>query len=281
MPKRDLANMDGDMFSPIGKLLQQAFAHGIDNDIVQGGILSGQTALQSVYAESATQNCVLGSKLVEKESGREFHYSKAGAVALGKALMTQGAVEVSNYLEQIQTAHGFAAAATSGNVLITTGATPAADLFRDGWLLCGKGAGLGQAFPILSSSSHATIVAIVLKAGFSVQTAIAAASECSLIASPFRNTIVAPVTTLTASPAGVPLLAVTAAYYYWAQTKGPCAMTVDTGDTVVIGEPCGSPGTNAVAGTVGIATTVQGHYGKVMAIGSADESCLVNLDLGY
>ena len=195
--------------------------------------------------------------------------------------MTQGAVEVSNYLEQIQTAHGFAAAATSGNVLITTGATPAANLFKDGWLLCGKGAGLGQAFPILTSSSHATIVAITLKTGFSVQTAIAAASECSLIVSPFRNTIVAPVTTLTASPAGVPLLAVTAAYYYWAQTKGPCAMTVDTGDTLVIGEPCGSAGTNAVAGAVGPTTTLEGRYGKVMAIGSADESCLVNLDLGY
>ena len=97
MAKRDLAGIDQDMFSPIGKFLGQAFAHGINSDIVQGGLEVGQTSLQSVYAEQAVQNCALGSKLIEKESGREFHYSRAGAVALGKALMTQGAVEGSNY----------------------------------------------------------------------------------------------------------------------------------------------------------------------------------------
>jgi len=281
MPKRDLANMDGDMFSPIGKLLQQAFAHGIDNDIVQGGLLVGQTELQSVYAQSVTQNCVLGSKLVEKESGREFHYSRAGAVALGKALMTQSPAEVSNYIDEVQTAYGWSAGDTSGTVLITTGATPAANLFADGWMVCNKGAGLGQAFPILTSGSHATIIEIALKSGFSVQTAIAAASEITLVMSPFRNTIVAPVTTLTAPPAGVPLLAVTAEYYFWAQTKGPAAMTVDSGDTITIGEPVGSPGTNGVAGTVGVATTLEGHYGKAMSIATGDETCLINLDLGY
>ena len=279
--KRDLANMDSAMFSPIGKMLQQAFAHGIDNNIVHGGMLTGQTALQSIYAASATQNCTLGTKLVEKETGREFHYSRAGSVALAKALMTQGAAEVANYLEEVQTAYGFAIGATSGNVLITTGATPAANLFADGWMVCNKGAGIGQAYPILTSGSHATIVPVVLKTGHSIVTAIAAASEISLVVNPFRNTIVAPVTTLTAAPAGVPLIAVTEAYYFWAQTKGPCAMTVDTGDTLTIGEPVGSAGTNAVAGAVGVATTLEGRYGKAMSIAIADETCLVNLDLGY
>ncbi len=280
MSKRDLAGMDADMFTPIGRVLQQAFAHGLDCNIIHGGLETGQTALQSIYAQAATQNCVLGTKLAEKETGREFIYSQAGSVALGKALMTISLPPVSNYLDELQTAYGWAIGATSGNILITTGATPAANYFKDGWLVVNKGTGLGQCYPIATSSSHATIIAVTLKSGHSVITAWPAASEVSLVKSAFRATIVAPVSTLTAPPAGVPIIAVTEAYYFWAQVKGPCAMTVDTGDTLTVGEPVGSPGTNAVAGAVGIATTVEGHYGRAMTIATADETALINLDFG-
>jgi hypothetical protein len=59
-------------------------------------------------------------------------------------------------------------------------------------------------------------------------------------------------------------------------------MYVDTGDTLTIGEPVGSPGTNAVAGAVGGATTLEGRYGKAMSIGAADEIALINLNgLGW
>lgn len=280
MSKRDLAGIDTDMFTPIGRLLQQAFAHGINCDIIHGGLESGQTALQSIYEQSATQNCMLGTKMREVETGREFIYSQAGTVALGKALMTISLPVVNNYINQVQTGYGWAVGATSGNILITTAATPAANYFKDGWLVVNKGTGLGQCYPVATSSSHATIIAVTLKTGHSVITAWPEGSECSLVRNPFKGTLVAPVTTLTAPPAGVPIIAVTEAYYYWSQVKGPCAMTVDTGDTITIGEPVGSAGTNAVAGAVGIATTLEGHYGRAMTIGTADETCLINLDLG-
>lgn len=280
MSKRNLANIDADMFSPIGRLLQQGFAHGLDCDIVQGGLESGQTALQSIYAQAAVQNCAIGSKLVEKESGREFIYTQAGSVNLSKALMTISLPPVSNYLDIAQTAYGWAVGDSSGNVLITTGATPATDYFKDGWLVVNKGTGLGQCYPILSSSSHATIVAVVLKSGHVVITAWPEASEVSLVKNVFRDVIVAPVTTLTATPAGVPIIDVTATYFYWNQVKGPCAMTVDTGDSLTIGEPVGAAGTNAVAGAVGVASTLEGHYGRAMTLATGDETCLVNLDLG-
>ena len=278
--KRDLANIDTDMFTPIGRLLQQSFAHGINCDIVQGGILTGQTSLQSVYAESETQNCTLGTKLREVDTGREFIYSQAGSVKLYKALMTQSLAIDSHYINVAQTAYPWAIGATSGNILISTGATPAANYFKDGWLVVNDGTGEGQAYPIATSSSHATIVATTLKTGFSVITAWPATAEVSLVRCPFKSTIVAPVTTLTAPPAGVPIIDVTVDYFFWAQVKGPCPMFVDAGDTIVIGEPVGSAGTSGTAGGVGIGVTTEGHYGRAMTLSAGGEVALINLDLG-
>lgn len=280
MSKRDLSAIDAGIGSMANQGLQQAFAHGIDCDIIHGGLETGQTSLQSIYAQAATQNCVLGTRLREKETGREFIYSKAGSVALGKALMTASLAPVSNYLDEVQTAYGWAVGATSGNILITTGATPAANYFKDGWLVVNKGTGLGQCYPIATSGSHATIIAVTLKSGHSVITAWAATSEVSLVKSPYMDTIVAPVTTMTAPAIGVPLIAVTATYFYWAQVKGPCALTVDTGDTIVIGEPVSSADTGAVAGACGIRTTTESSWGRAMTIATADETALIYLDLG-
>ena len=280
MSKWDLASLDRNTAQMIGRPLQEAMAHGINNNIIHGGLVTGQTAIQSVYAQSATKNCTLGTKLREVDTGREFCYSRAGGVALARGYMTESAVAVANYDNEVQTAYGWAVGATSGYVLITTGATPAADYFADGWLCVQDGTGEAQAYPILSNTSHATILYITLKPGHSVVTAWPAESELTLLKNPFDSTIVAPVTTLTACPAGVPIVPVTECYYYWSQVKGPCPMFVDTGDTITIGEPVGAAGTNAVAGAVGVATTIEGRYGRAMSIAAQGECAMINLDLG-
>jgi len=281
MSKRNLATMDAFMFTPVGRLLQQAFAHGINCDIIHGGLEVGQTSLQGIYETNVTQNCELGTKLREVSTGREFIYSQAGTVILYKALMTESLPVVANYVEQVQTNYAWAAGASSGTVLITTGATPAANYFKDGWMVVNKVTGIGQCYPIATSGSHATILAVALKTGHTIQIATDATSEITLVRNPFKGTIVAPVTTLTAPPAGVPLIQVAIGYFFWAQVKGPCAMTVDAGEgALTIGEPVGSPGTNGTAGAVGIGTTTEGHYGRAMTTGQSDETILVNLDLG-
>lgn len=245
-------------------------------DIVQSGLLASQ-ATQNIYTQSVTQKYPLGSKLTMADR-REFIYSKAGVTALGKALMCQAPVQITNYSEQVQTGYGWASAATTGTILITTGATPAADAWKDGWMIVNKGTGLGQAYKIKSNTSHATIPTVTLYDA--IVTAFAATSEITIVSNPFNGAIVCPVTTVTGIPIGVPVIAVTEAYYYFGQVKGPCPMTVDTGDTVVIGEPVGAAGINAVAGAIGIATTLEGRYGRLMSLNVADETALVWLDLG-
>lgn len=77
MSRRNLATMDTDMFTPIGRLLQQAMAHGIENDMIFGGLEVGQTALQSLYVAQTTKNCSWGTRRV-KWDGRVYKYGKAG-----------------------------------------------------------------------------------------------------------------------------------------------------------------------------------------------------------
>lgn len=78
MSKRNLALLDTDMFTPIGRLLQQGMAHGITNDMIYGGLEVGQTALQGLYTVQAAQNCIAGTRRVTWD-GRVFRYSYSGA----------------------------------------------------------------------------------------------------------------------------------------------------------------------------------------------------------
>jgi len=78
MSKRNLATIDSDMFTPIGRLLQQAMAHGITNDMIYGGLEVGQTALQGLCVAQTTKNCAIATRRVTPD-GRVFRYSLAGA----------------------------------------------------------------------------------------------------------------------------------------------------------------------------------------------------------
>lgn len=257
------------------RLLRNGLIDGFDGDLISGGLLVGGTE-QSILEESATQNYVLGS-VKRDRYGRKFRYCLNGAVALVAGYMTQGPAVVANYTEEVQTGYANAIASVAGNVLITAGATPAADLFKDGWMLVNKGAGIGQNRRILTSGSHATIIALTWEGGLEVATT--ATSEISLIQSPYKASIVMPVTTPTNIPTGVPLIGVTIAYYYWSQTAGPAPVIVDTGETVVIGQPVGLPATSAVPGACGVNVTITTRWGKVMFVAAAAEPALVNLTL--
>ena len=257
------------------RVLRQALIDGIDGDLISGGLLAEGTA-QGLLEENVAQQYVLGSKKRDRY-GRVFRYTKNGAVALVKGFMTQGPAVVANYTEEVQTGHGIAVGLSAGNILITTGATPAANLFKDGWLVVNKGAGIGQVRRILTSGSHATIIAVTFEGA--LEEAIAVTSECSLIQSPYKDVIVMPVTTPTNIPTGVPLIAVTAAYYFWSQVAGPAPVIVDTSETIVIGQPVGLPATSTVPGACGVNVTITTRWGAVMFVAAAAEPALINLQL--
>jgi hypothetical protein len=271
--KKDIADLSALLVGE--RFFKEMVQDGFDCDIISGGLLSTGSA-QGIYAESATQNYEIGSKLRTRD-GRTFRYCLNGAVALVAGYMTQGPAVVANYTEEVQTGYANAIGSTSGNVLITTGATPAANLFKDGWMLVNKGAGIGQIRKILTSGSHATIIALTWEGGLEVATT--ATSEITLIQNPRKSVIVMPVTTPTNIPTGIPLIGVTAAYYFWAQVGGPAPCIVDTGETVVIGQPVGLPATSAVPGACGVNVTITTRWGRVMFVAAAAEPAMLDLSL--
>ena len=113
-----------------------------------------------------------------------------------------------------------------------------------------------------------------------IRNAVAANGLVSFVQNKYHTVVVAPATTLTSRPAGVPLCPVPIGHYFWAQTKGPCPMITDTGDTVTVGAMGGVPATNAVAGAVGAATaTLYAFpiYGRVLQVGAADTCSVIDL----
>ncbi len=245
-----------------------------------GTILGGGVA-QDTFATSATQNYPLGT-IRETTDGRRFRYARAGVGAITRALMQQTAVADTKFIDITQTAHAQIVGATAITVLCTTGSAVAANYFAGGKLIVTTGTNLGDVYDIVSSvlESTDTLLDLVLKTP--LRNAIAATDKITVLPNRWQATVVVPVTTATAGPAGVPLVDVAATYYYWAQTRGPAPLIVDTGDTLVLGGRAGIPATNAVAGACGNATATAyafPTYGTVRWIAAAAEPAIVDLDL--
>jgi hypothetical protein len=123
---------------------------------------------------------------------------------------------------------------------------------------------------------------IQLELATPLRRAIAAAEFVVLTPNRYFKALVAIQTTLTGRALGVPNVALTAAYYGWLQTQGPCTCQIDSGDTVTVGALAGVAATNAIAGTVGAATSTLYAfpvYGRVMQVGAADKYGVIDLML--
>ena len=73
--RQNLATLDRDIGQMIGRPMQEAFAHGITNDMIYGGLMSGQSAMQGLNVEQAVQNCIFGTRRVSAK-GSVYKYGK-------------------------------------------------------------------------------------------------------------------------------------------------------------------------------------------------------------
>ncbi len=89
--------------------------------------------------------------------------------------------------------------------------------------------------------------------------------------------VVAGTSTNTAAPAGVPLIDVTNAYYFWNQVKGPCSIL--TSGTLVIGNTCIIVDTGAVGPN---SADVDVNVGSVISVSATTLYSVINLAIpGY
>ena len=129
--------------------------------------------------------------------------------------------------------------------------------------------------------SHTAAAACSVTLYDDLEKAVASAdTKASLVHNQYAAMIVVPTGAQTNVVRGVPLLDVTADYYFWLQVGGPAPVLVDTGETLVIGENASLQATVEVAGAVGAeAATTQITVGKVMRVIAAAKYAMIDLKL--
>lgn len=190
-----------------------------------------QIYAQDAYSISAQpENGLQLGTLAMDEFGDLYRYAKAGASNLSAGKLGIAPTQKTNH-------HNCAAAAAvtanglNRTVTITLGATASvADEYVGGYLVCNDNTPEGQTYritkqPLTGSGGTQTIVV-----DRPFVTSITTSSEFTLVHNTWNGVIEG--TAVTQRAAGVPLVPVTAGYYYWAKTRGVAAVLIGTAATL-------------------------------------------------
>lgn len=156
--------------------------------------------------------------------GRTFRYALAGATALDPGKLTVNADVDSNVVNKTVAAT-VAAGATS--VVVDVAGTVVANAYAGGYLTVNDATGEGISYLVSGNGGRTGAGEITvylqepLKVGLTVDV-----SEYTLTTNPYSGAVIS-ATDQADLPLGVPNVTVTAAYYGWLQTGGPCAVLWD------------------------------------------------------
>ena len=253
--------------------------------------ISGPAQLNTsadIFNPTADQKHALGLELdLNDATGRKFRYCKNGAEALIKAEFVQTpAHDAQSIASTIQTgneAYGATAGAMTFDVIVATGSGISTNSLKDGWLIISDGGtAMGDMYLIKSNkwTTSDTILSVTIADAGGLRNAIAATDDASFIPSMYRDVIVT--TEVPAGgPVGVPLVGVTANYYFWAQYRGYCPVLTDDTDTIVVGDPVMLSVDNTAASD-GHVALVDGSaddfiVGNCVFSGAVDECSIIDL----
>lgn len=221
---------------------------------------------QGIYQTSSVQKEALGTRRALKD-GREFVYAQAGAadLAAGK-LGVSAAIAAGHANKDILAA--VAIGTITLDVTVTAGTAIAENALKDGAFQINNATGEGYSYPIEANSAISTAGTVVnLTLGEGIKVALDATSKFTLVHNPWKGVV--ETKAAAACPVGVPVVAVTALYYYWAQTKGLACVLM--GDTVALGTDV-IQDTATIAGSTAImaATSVIPAVGTVHGFAGVD-----------
>lgn len=216
------------------------------------------TSDANLWTPTSDQKRMLGAEFTT-DDGRTFRYCKNGSTEIAKNLVIQSEAIDAQAIDILQSAKSVAAGDAILNLLITTANGLANGDLVDGWIIVNQGTGAtdeGDMYVVKSNkfTTSDTAIKIEIADAGGVRNAIAATSNITFVKNLYRDVIVKP-TTLTAVMLGVTTTIVTASFYFWAQTRGVASVIIDTGDTVVVGEPLGHIDGSGTAGSLGLVST--------------------------
>lgn len=206
-----------------------------------------QSATIDPYSQTVKQLFPPGTKIT---NGIDvWRYTKNGAGTLVIGSPTQSAVEVHTDASYDIVTTGAPAIGDTYVNLTSTGNIDVApwvtkDGGKDGYVFVNGGTGAGQMRKIKGHEAFVTtgVTRVDVYDGWTIAL-VAGSSECGLVQHPFKNVIVAGTAATEGHCTGIPLIAVTAEYWYWSKTGGPapalCNAAIAVGTYAVIGTTAG------------------------------------------
>lgn len=233
---------------------------------------------QGMFVSSTTQQHPLGTRGYTMD-GRAYRYAKAGTVALVAGTVIQSpALVVGNQIRAINTTS--AVSAGSSVVRLTCGSSAAANLYAEGYLAIGTGAGQGYVYQVnnhAAVSTGATGSFNLYSPEDNIVVAITTTSKASLLANKYSGVVIQPASTATGVCVGVATYVIGASEFGWLQTWGPVVIVLE-------GTPALGSAINGISGTAGraavftAASLLTGQYiGQAAMIGVAEEFDWVDL----
>ena len=189
------------------------------------------------YRESSVRGAIDLGAMGVMPDGRRYLWCRNGAVALAAGRVVQSELPGANFdALVIDGAHAIG----EKTITITNGGTAiTANMFRYGYLNVEASTGNGQLYRIASHPAADTSATCVITLETGLAVAVGASATVTLLKHPCDSVIIHP-SPPTACVIGVPNIAVTASYYFWAQVYGPCSVLTDgtivAGKTVMISD---------------------------------------------
>lgn len=189
---------------------------------------------QGIYEQSVTPNGVLG--VVRRVGGRTFVYSKDSGGGQSRGKLSIAATPTAAHQNVVAQA---AAVVGATVVNVTLGATLASlNQYADGYLCITDEDSQGVAYKIRRNPAAALSTTLEISLYDALTTALTTSSECCLVPNRWNGNVIS-IADQDDTPNGVPLIAITASYYYWSQTGGPASVladeTIEQGAEVTIG----------------------------------------------
>ena len=197
---------------------------------------------------TSDQRHKLGTRM-SLADGRAYRYAKDSGAGIAAGRLVQApATDAADDMDL-----AWSAGAAVGGTTITTGTslTITKDQYKEGWLYTNDGTGEGQIYPIKSNTAVSGAAGCVFTIDDEDGFAIALTATTSLfgvVYNLYDGVLVQP-TTITNAAVGVSTTTVTASYYTWLQTWGPCAL-LDTGASWVVGDQLASAETGAAGAAI-------------------------------
>lgn len=197
---------------------------------------------------TSDQRHKLGTRMALAD-GRVYRYAKDSGAGIAAGRLAQApATDAADDMDL-----AWSAGAAVGGTTITTGTslTITEDQYKEGYLYTNDGTGEGQIYQIKSNTAVSGAVGCQFTIDDEDGFAIALTSSSSLFGvlyNPYDGVLVQP-TTITNAAVGVSTTTVTASYYTWLQTWGPCAL-LNTGTSWVVGDQLASAETGAAGAAI-------------------------------